>query len=306
MTSVVVIGEGMLELSRAGKEGLYAMRSAGDALNVAIYLARLGCAVRFLTALGTDSYSRSMRLEWADEGIDTSLVLTHPERRPGLYIIETDAHGERQFHYWRDQSAARSLFACEGIEEALDNAARAALVYVSGITLSLYGRAGRARLIALCARARERGARVAFDTNYRPRGWSSPQAAREAIAEFAHSVDIAMPTLEDEHMLYGDVSAESVRARWLSLGAAEVVVKMGARGALVDDVGGPREIMGAVVIKPVDTTGAGDSFNAAYLYRRLSHATPVEAARSANQLGAAVVGYHGAVITKAAMPGLAT
>lgn len=302
MTSVVVIGEGMLEFARVDAAGLYAMRSAGDALNVAIYLARLGCDVRFLTALGTDSYSNAMRAEWASEGIDLSLTLTHPSRSPGLYLIETNAGGERSFHYWRDRSAARALFDCVGIEAAIDRASNAQLIYLSGITLSLFTLRERKRLIELCAEARRRGARIAFDTNYRPQGWPSAAIARDAFAKLAPLVDIALPTFEDEHTLYDLPSAEEVQAQWHGWGASDVVVKLGAAGALVSVGGRHRRIVAEAIERPTDTTGAGDSFNAAYLEQRMAGAAPADAARAGNRLAAAVVRCRGAILPASDMP----
>ena len=105
MARIVCIGEAMLELARRG-DG-WSLGYGGDTLNTAIHLARLGHDVAYLTALGGDPFSQDMKARWAAEGLDTSLVLTHPTRQAGLYAIDTDEAGERSFTYWRDASAAR-------------------------------------------------------------------------------------------------------------------------------------------------------------------------------------------------------
>lgn len=298
---VVAVGECMIELSRTDDGAGWQLRHGGDTLNVATYLARLGQPVAYLTALGDDPWSRAMRAAWVSEGIDTTLVLTNT-RLPGLYAIETDAHGERAFHYWREQSAARALFDCVGIDAALATASRAGLLYLSGITLSLFEAADCARLVTLCVAVRARGGRVAFDPNYRTRGWPSVATARAAIATIAPHVDIVLPTFADEALLWGDATPADTLARWTGFGAREIAIKTGADGAFVGDGGSLIAVPARVDPAPRDTTGAGDSFNAAYLAGRLGGADPQTAARLGNRLAGEVVRHSGAIIAASAMP----
>jgi 2-dehydro-3-deoxygluconokinase len=301
--AIVSVGECMIELSRTTAQGeVWLQRYGGDTLNTAIYLSRLGEKVAYLTALGDDPYSAQMRQGWTAEGIDTSLVLTRADRLPGLYMIQTNVEGERSFHYWRENSAARTLFECEGIEQALARAEQAGLLYLTGITLSLFERAGRARLVELCHNVRSGGGRVAFDPNYRGRGWAAPEQAQEAFAAVASQVDFALPTFEDEAVLHGDRSPADGLDRWTRWGAGEVVVKMGSKGALVGGPDGPIEVPTEPDRWPRDTTGAGDGFNAAYLVARLRGEPPRTAAERGNRLAGAVVKQTGAIIPRLAMP----
>ncbi|MGH8758689.1 MAG: sugar kinase, partial [Burkholderiales bacterium] len=176
---IVAFGECMLELSGGFGEGAH-LGFGGDTLNTALYLARLGAKVSYATALGHDSWSQEMRRAWSEEGIALDLVLTDPQRLPGLYAIQTDAGGERRFSYWRTNSAARHFFELPGAEQLLRIISTADLFYVSGISLSLYGDAERARLLDVAYAVRIHGGDVAFDPNYRPAGWSSPDQARSA------------------------------------------------------------------------------------------------------------------------------
>src|SRR5262249_42921293 len=106
---VASLGECMVELSpRPG--GLYGLGFGGDTLNTAVYLARLGIAVDYVTVMGDDSFSDRLVTAWAEEGVGTAMVARVPGRMPGLYVIETDDRGERRFHYWRDRAPARELF----------------------------------------------------------------------------------------------------------------------------------------------------------------------------------------------------
>ncbi len=167
---VACFGECMLEL-RTRPDGLLSRGFGGDTLNTALYLARLGAAVDYVTALGDDDFSTEMLRAWEDEGIGTGPVRRIPGSLPGLYVIETDPDGERRFLYWRDAAPVRRLFDPPHRAATEDALAGAGLVYLSGISLSLFAGPAREALFAALERARAGGARIAFDTNFRPRGW---------------------------------------------------------------------------------------------------------------------------------------
>ena len=274
MARIVLIGEAMIELSQ--REGTWHLGYGGDTLNTAIHLAREGHEVAYLTALGDDPFSASMRQSLEAEGLDTRMVLTHPVKTVGLYAIQTDPFGERNFTYWREASAARALFELPEIDDALAQAEQADLVVFSLISLAVLSPAGRERLLELARKVRARGAHVAFDGNYRPRLWSNWADAKIARDAAIATATIGLPTLEDETQLSGERHADAVAAHWHGLGCAECVVKLGAQGCRLPngDLVAPD-----TVVTPVDTSGAGDAFNAGYLSARLNGQNQVEAAR---------------------------
>lgn len=293
----VAFGECMIELAR-GADGIARVGFGGDTLNTAIYLARLGVPTAYLTAVGTDAWSTELISNWAREGIDTKLVATHPSRAPGLYAISTDAMGERSFTYWRDQSAARAFFETDIADRMLEQASQARLLYLSGITLAIFNAGEQQRVLQLARDVRANGGQVAFDPNWRPRLWQDVEAFRNAVSALAPTVSIALPGHDDEAAVWGDATPEATRDRWLGLGAGEVVVKSGADGALVAS----QWVAAPVVDRPLDTTGAGDSFNAGYLALRLAGAAPDAAAAFGAWLAAEVVCYPGAIMPREAMP----
>jgi 2-dehydro-3-deoxygluconokinase len=206
---VVAVGEVMVELAR-GDDGRFALAFGGDTFNTAVYLARAGVEVAYATALGDDDYSDRILDLAAAEGVDRDLVVRVPGRMPGLYLIETDTRGERRFAYWRDTTPARELFELAEWAVVAESVLGARLVYFSGITLSLYSNAGLGRFLAVLEVAREKGVMVAFDTNYRPRGWRGDAArARTVYAEALKRVDIALPSFDDEAALWGDASPDA-------------------------------------------------------------------------------------------------
>jgi 2-dehydro-3-deoxygluconokinase len=297
---VASIGECMIELS-AARDGLFARGFGGDTLNTAVYLSRLGIDTSYVTALGDDALSDAMLAAWRSEGIRTDEVLRVPGRVPGLYMIERDARGERSFLYWRDRAPAREFFD-RADDATLERLSGFDWLYLSGISLSLYSEMGRAWLRELLVAARRNGGRIAFDGNYRPRGWSDAEAARRAFNAILPLVDLALPTLEDEQALFGDADASACLARLKAHGIGEIVVKRGPLGCLIEAAGRGCEIPPPQVVAPVDTTAAGDSFNAAYLAARIFGAAPEQAAQAGHRLASAVIMSPGAVIAREAMP----
>jgi len=291
LVRAIFLGEAMLELSPADGD-LWRLRHGGDTLNSAVHMSRLGIGTAFITALGSDDFSQRLRQDWASEGLDTDFVLTHPARTPGLYAISTDDNGERHFSYWRDNSAAREMFALPGMDGVLEKAAQAELFGFSLISLAILPPEGRERLFDFCRALRRRGGRVAYDSNYRPRLWPSPEAAAEAHGRAISLADIGLPTLEDETLLTGEGSARDVARFWSGRGCGEVVVKLGADGCLLPDGTLSPTTPHA---SPVDTSGAGDAFNAGYLFGRLKGYSAEASAGIGHRLAGWVVLHRGAI-----------
>ncbi|MCM2361262.1 sugar kinase [Pseudomonas sp. SR18] len=293
---IALIGECMIELQHRA-DGSLQQSFGGDTLNTAVYLRReLGDigAVDYVTALGDDSFSDAMCQQWTDEGLGLGLVQRLPGRLPGLYCIQTDAHGERKFLYWRNEAAVRDCFTTPAAEPVLAALPSYDVVYFSGITLAVLGEVGRERLLQALVEARRRGAKVVFDNNYRPRLWADIEAARAAYRNVLAEVDIALLTEDDERALFGYADSEQVFAAYPAI--AEVVLKRGADACLIRCYGERFVVPALKVEKVVDTTAAGDSFSAAYLASRLRGGAPEEAALAGHRLASRVIQVYGALM----------
>ena len=303
MTRVACIGECMIEMKQAqGGQGggLFARGYGGDTLNTAVYLARLGVDVDYLTALGDDALSDEMIAGWNAEGVGIRRVVRLSGKLPGLYLIQTDEKGERRFFHWRENSAARMLMDLPDTEDILNSLPTYDIVYLSAITLSLYTEHGRGRLMAALKRARLLGTRFAFDTNFRARSWPDLNVARRVFSAAFEEADIVLASTEDLLALY---PGESNDALISGISSPEVVLKLSKPVSLLRFAGGLHEVKAEPVTKPViDTTAAGDSFAAAYIAARLSGLDPIEAARAGHRLAGVVVCYPGAIIPRYAMP----
>ena len=294
-TEIVAFGEAMIELSNI--EGDHArIAVAGDTFNTAVYLARNGIEVSYATAVGEDAFSQRVVSAVEEEGISTALVRRFSERTVGLYAVSVDEYGERSFTYWRSESAARDALCGHDAGSLEKRMSQAGLLYVSGITLSVLRHEGRDRLNQIARTINQRGGHVVFDTNYRAKGWGSAKEARSVIEQFQPFVTIALPTFEDDCEVFGDRCAEMTAARWAQAGVSEVVVKAGPKGAFL---GGHGWVAPSKTVRPIDSTGAGDSFNGAYLAARINGANPVEATKAAHKTAQQVLMTHGAILPPA-------
>lgn len=290
------LGECMIELSQANADS-WRMGIAGDTLNTAWYArAFLGADdwnVAYFTRLGRDPYSQRIADFLDAAGIDTQWIARDDARQPGLYLIETK-DGERSFTYWRSQSAARLLADDEHLlGQALE---RSALAYVSGITLAILAPDRRAALLDALKARRAAGGAIIFDPNIRPKLWEDEATTRDALMAAARVSDIALPSFEDEQALFGDETPAACAARYRDAGCREVVVKNGGDAMIIVTDSETVALDGLAKVKPVDTTGAGDSFNGAYLAARQQGADCRAAGLFAHKVASEVVMHRGALM----------
>lgn len=302
MSDVLALGECMVELSLSGG-GQAAIGYGGDTFNTAVYLSRLGLKVGYATAVGAeDPFSRGMLELMAEEGVGVEQVVQAPGRLPGLYAIERGGAGRRRFFYWRSDAPVRQLFQLADRSALQAALLRARLIYLSGITLAVLGDAGCAALQPMLAQAKAAGAAVAFDPNFRAPLWPEPALARAAAEAVVGCCRYVSASAEDLEALYGR-PAEAVAADWAK-GGAEVVLRT---EDLAVTVCGPErrlKLPGEPPVPALDSTGAGDSFNAAYLGKRLQGRPIEEAVAAARRLSRIVVQHVGAIIPRAATPGV--
>ena len=299
--AIACIGECMIELSQLDLAGGHArLGFAGDTLNTAIYLSRLlPGRVSYVTNLGQDAFSTRMVEVFTAEGIDCTLVGRHQSLLPGLYSIEVDSTGERSFRYWRDNSAARTLFS--GLGAAFSDLSRFGVIYLSGITLAILPSDVRAALIANLMVMRDAGHQIVFDSNYRPRLWADQAGARAAFAAMWKVCTLALPSFDDEAALYPGTSLTQVLDRIAAWGVPEIILKNGAAGPLIRQNGRDMQTVFERSDTVIDTTGAGDSFNAGYIASRLQGAEPEVAAIAGHELACSVIAQHGAIIPRQLM-----
>ncbi|MBZ9611673.1 sugar kinase [Rheinheimera maricola] len=297
---IVIMGECMVELYQL-VDNVYHQNFAGDVFNTAVYLKRT-CEnpvdVQFFTAVGTDLISDKLVRAVEREKIDTSLMLRTKTARPGLYMINTDAFGERSFVYWRDSSAAKQVMQCFNAQLSYNAVKGCDMFYFSGITLAILSDADRTQLFELVKQLKADGSQIIFDPNYRPALWPNADAAKAAFIQAYSLADVALPGLDDHKVLFGAQTTNDVVEQLAQLGVNEIIVKDGKNGINGRFEQNSFTAQAHPVKKVVDTTAAGDSFNGGYLAARLGGIAPQYAVKFAARLAGFVVEHTGAIVSK--------
>lgn len=304
MKKIAIIGECMIELN-GEPFGKMRQTYGGDTLNTATYLARVSPSrqfdIHYVSVLGTDKLSQGMLHHWQDDHIRTDLVLRDERRQPGLYLIQLDRQGERTFLYWRNQSAARYLLQHNDYPRILAQLEQMDMIYLSGISLAILPPPDRITFIGQLKRLAQQGVEIAFDSNYRPNLWASLEETQQIYTALLPFVSLALVTFEDEQTVWQDENARHTVRRLKASGVKTVVVKQGKCGAFFSSFNGEEQhIEAATVENVVDTTSAGDAFNAGFLNGYLQNKPLACCCRQGNALAGVVIRHKGAIIEQAA------
>lgn len=298
--SVLGIGEAMLEFASTGGDA-YRRGFAGDSLNTCWHMAQIlgrHAQIGYCTRVGVDAFSDELVTFIASGGIDTHWISRDPERTLGLYVISLSG-AERHFSFWRETSAARRLADDPGaLREAMQDRGH---VHISGITLAVVGTAGRRHLLEALGQAREAGTVVSFDPNLRRGLWPDLAELRNVTQAVLEAVDIVLPTFDDEAQLWCDRDPEATLDRLERAGVDEIVVKNGAADIAYAAAGRRGRLPTPAVAPVLDTTGAGDAFNAGYLAARLVGMEPPAACRLGQGVAGEIIGHHGALAPDGAL-----
>ena len=292
---IICLGEPMVEFTRlasttAAMTATYQQGFGGDTSNVAIAAARQGAAVGYVTAIGRDTFGDALLQLWQREGIDTSHVQRHATAKTGLYFIIPHPDG-RSFTYMRDGSAASRMTPAD-LPEAYIASAR--ILHISAISQAISNSACDAVFQAIDI-ARRHQVLVSYDSNLRLNLWPLARA-RAVTHEAMRFCDIALPSIDDSRELTGLTEADDIVDFYLAAGARIVALKRGAEGALVATTTA-RRVIPAYPVEPVDSTGAGDAFDGAFLAAYLTGSDPFAAAERAAVVAALTTCGYGALST---------
>jgi 2-dehydro-3-deoxygluconokinase len=291
VTLVLVVGEPLVELLE-DPPGTMRRGFGGDALNLSVYLRREepGLDVVLVTAVGDDPDSDALLALCRDEGIDVSRVRRVAGAELGRYRVTVDATGERSFTYERSGSPFRGA-----LDDDLqpDSAVVDAMCF-SGIAMAVLHDAGRRRLLAHATAVHERGGTVVYDPNHRPALWADDDA-RGWTRRVVPIVDVLLASVEDGRRLTDGATPAAIAGAFQSMGAREVVVTDGPDPCVVAAEGGVVDVAPTMPERVIDTTAAGDAFDAGYLAARLGGASPLVSARAGHTAAAKAVGHRGAL-----------
>ena len=286
---VLCLGEALIEFNHIPDDTNTTYRSGfgGDTSNTAIAVARQETSSGFLSKVGNDLFGRKLLELWKMEGVDCTYVSQHPEFPTGIYFVTHDENGHH-FSYYRKGSAASQM---TPEDVTADVVSQSKVLHLSAITQAISA-SSRETAFAAIHQARKSGVKISYDTNLRLKLWPLNQA-RDVINQVVPMCDVLLPSLDDVTSLTGLQEPKKIIDYYLKLGAKLVVLKQGEQGVLVAD-GHNESCISGHAVKTIDATGAGDTFDGAFLSEWIRSNDPFKAAEYANAAAALSTTRYGA------------
>ena len=265
MKDIVAIGEVLIDLTQVGvneqKIPQFSANPGGAPANLAVAAARLGASTAFIGKVGSDGYGAYLRAVLEENHVDTTGMLADPKEHTTLAVVSVDETGERSFSFYRDPSADVNLRA----EEIPENLLKETRILHFG-SVSLTAEPSRSATLYAARTARENGALVSYDPNYRPSLWSDADTAAEQMKAALPLCDILKISDEELPLLSGTTDPEAGSAILAAKGIRLIFVTLGADGAFFR-LGDQTGSVPGIKVNVGDTNGAGDTFFGAALSR---------------------------------------
>lgn len=297
---ILALGEPLVEFCAAEAGPLaevshFTAGCGGDTSNFAVAVSRLGGRAGYISRVGNDPFADLLIKCWQTEGVDYSFVTRDDDAPTGLYFTSREGD-QHHFTYYRRNSAASRM---QPSDLPLGYIRKAKWLHVSGISLAISTSAAETVVVAV-AKARRAGVRVSCDPNLRLQLWPL-EKARDAIHRLVAHTDILFPSYEDAGRLTGLSDPEAIVHYYLAMGPKVVVLKMGAKGALLAEASSGGETQRKILryqaypVAAIDASGAGDTFDAAFAVAYMEGQSLSDCVQFANAAGALVTTGVGAV-----------
>ena len=308
MTDITTIGEVLIDLTQSGvtEQGIprFDANPGGAPANLAVAASRLGAKTAFIGRVGRDSFGDYLKRCLQENGVDVSGVSVDEKQRTTLAVVALDERGERTFSFYRDPSADVDLSWEHVPLELLFNTK---ILHFGSVSLT--AEPARTATRKAAETARECGALVSYDPNYRASLWPDQQTAVARMMEPLSLVDILKVSDEELPLLADTADPAEGSLRLMAHGPRLVLVTLGADGAFYRFGESTGRVPG-VPCTVGDTNGSGDTFFGAALSQlvklhSLDELTIPELERIlafANKAASITTSRHGAI---PAMPTLA-
>ncbi len=289
---LVTLGETMASFAATGigplkHQPTMHLHVGGAESNVAISVSRLGGHATWIGRVGDDELGDLVLTALRGEAVDVRHVVRDPGAPTGLMVKSRRTSTVGRVAYYRKGSAGSRL---EPADLPADTLRAAGVLHVTGITPALSPSA-RAATFAAVEEARAAGVPVSLDVNHRAALWSADEAG-PVLADLVTRVDVLFAGDDEAGLLGATGEPEAIVKGLAALGPAQVVLKLGARGALAA-VDGELVQVPAFPVVVVDSVGAGDAFVGGYLAELLLGADPLTRLRTAAACGAFAVTVPG-------------
>ena len=284
----------------------YAAYVGGSPANISVGARRLGLKTALLTAVGDDPVGDFILHFLDNEDVDTAFIPRKPEHRTSAVVLGIEPPDKFPLVYYRDNCADINLTIDDALAAPLDDCR---VFQFAGTNLSL--EPSRSATLFAAEMARQAGATVVFDVDFRPDQWHDVRAFGVVARSALRLVDVVIGT-EDEinaamlsdvsqmrlsHSQVSDTKVEgdtqSGIAFMLGLGPQAVIEKIGPQGARVHLKGGEVIDVPGFPVEVTNILGAGDAFGGGFIYGLVKGWGWYKSARLGNACGAIVVTEHG-------------
>jgi 2-dehydro-3-deoxygluconokinase len=293
MRRIGILGEAMGELFTHNAQ--VEVGIGGDTFNAAVYLSQMSDQVQpvFFSAIGQDPFSQLLMNICQQYGIGTDAIDVDSYRNIGLYSIVNDEHGERAFHYWRSDSAAKGYLNNLLNRDRLTKWFACDALFFSGITLAIMSVDARSDLLDRIGRWH--GGRVYFDDNFRPLLWQNDDV-QECYGDAINAADVLMLSVEDQLSIQPATDKNELIEILACYRDKIIILRDGGQPITVIQNGHLTTIEIDSVVA-VDTTAAGDSFSGTFIALYESGVDLISAIQRAAKVSALVVQQPGALVT---------
>lgn len=261
---ITAIGEILIDMTQThvDENGVphFAAIPGGAPANVAVAVSKLGGNAAFIGCVGDDQYGRLLRDTLIRFDVSVEGLQTTDRANTTLAIVTVDPTGERSFSFYRKPGADTQINA----EEAVKNAANTDILHFGSVSLTDPG--CRAAVTSAVRAAKNAGALITYDPNYRSALWENEETAMEQMRAVLPLCDIVKISDEETMLLCGVREPEEASEKLMGMGIRLAVVTLGARGALWR-YGDMQGMVPGFQVKVADTNGAGDTFFGALLNR---------------------------------------
>lgn len=265
MFDVVALGECLIDCTPAGKDEmgmeLFSCNPGGAPANVLAMNAKLGGKTAFIGKAGRDVFGKFLKRTMDEAGVDTRGLILSGEYKTTLAFVQLDENGDRSFSFYRKQCADVMLTMDEADPSLLGGCR---IFHFGGVSLT--DEPCRSTTLAAAAAAKESGALISYDPNYRPALWNSPGEAKQAMGAALPLADLVKVSDGEMTLLTGETDYGAGARKLSAMGPSVVLVTAGEKGSFLS-APSVSAFFPAYAVKAADTTGAGDAFLGALHYR---------------------------------------
>ena len=282
MSKIVTLGEMLVDFTPYEIEGvdrLYQQNAGGAPANVAVQAAVLGAHTTFIGKVGSDDFGRFLANNLEKKGVSIEGLVTDHVNATSFAFVTLNELGERSFNFVRSPGADTQLKYEEIRLRLIDECD----IFHFG-SISLATEPSKTATMGAVEYAKEKRKIVTYDPNYRSSLWTSVDDAIKAMKSVLYFVDVIKVSENELNLISGCEKLLQGIATLLKTGIKVVIVTQGAKGCIVACHTGI-ERLATYDVDTIDTTGSGDCFFGAFLYKLGESGIPLNELTLADLIG---------------------